>query len=73
MPKHWNEFDGRVHCEEAGGAGYTLCGAALEGENGNQLMIETAVTINCADCIRIIEHCKRIRPGEYASTKRAQR
>lgn len=71
--KHWREHDGRIHCEEAGGGGYTLCGAALEGERGDQHMTDTAATINCRECVGIIEFCKRVRGGEYVTTMRDRR
>jgi hypothetical protein len=67
---HWLEHDGRVHADAPGGMDYTLCGAALEGETGDQPMTETSKRVDCADCVAIIEHCKGIRAGAYVTTQR---
>lgn len=50
----------KVHCQGAGGEGYTLCGYALKGENGNEPLVPCDQRITCADCIRIIRFCKSI-------------
>lgn len=73
MAKHHLDCDGVVHCEENGGAGYTLCGLALEGERGATPMTDTAARINCGECVAIIKFCQRVRAGEFESTARALR
>lgn len=73
MVKHWREHDGIVHSETAGGLDYTLCGAALEGQHGDQPMTETATSINCRDCVGIITFCHKIRRGEFVSMARGVR
>ena len=73
MAAHWQEHDGTIHCEAAGGADYTLCGAALEGENGDQPMVQTYARIDCGQCIGIVAFCLQIRKSEFVSTKREVR
>lgn len=65
--KRWREFHDKsaVHCEAAIAPGeYTLCGLALEGENGDTPMEETRDLIRCPDCEGIILHCKLVKPAE---------
>lgn len=58
----------RIHAGGASGNDYTLCGCALEGENGDTEMDEvTRGRINCPDCIGIIRHCKTI-PARLLAT-----
>ena len=73
MPQHWQERNGVVHCEGINAGDYLLCGLAPEGERGDTPVSETFAKIDCGQCVAIIEFCRRVRPGEYASTKRAQR
>jgi hypothetical protein len=57
-----NTSDGPlIHVNCANGDDRTLCGAALEGLNGETPMqlVKTG-KINCADCGRIINHCQLI-------------
>ena len=70
---HRRDSDGIIHCEGIGAGDYLLCGLAPEGVNGDEQARETAAAINCGQCIAIIEFCRRIRPGEYVTTKRGQR
>ncbi len=47
------------HAKHADSVDYTLCGMAMEGENGDDVSVEfSQSTINCPGCIRIIEHCR---------------
>lgn len=66
MPKHLLETGLVIHCDGIDGAGYTLCGAALEGVGGDEEMTETHASINCDKCISIIDFCRKVRPGEVA-------
>lgn len=56
------------HLEAPGGNDYTLCGAALEGERGDSPMEEISDSggrqVTCAECIRIVEHCWRLRKSK---------
>jgi len=74
MPKHYAEGL-RIHCDGPDGNDYTLCGYALEGEDGSSHLETTAASINCDACIRIIEFCRRIRSGELEAPflRRARR
>lgn len=67
MARHFLETGLVIHCEAHDGSGYTLCGAALEGTYGDQEMTETHANINCERCIAIIDHCRKVRPGEVCS------
>lgn len=67
MALHFLETGLVIHCEGADGAGYTLCGYALEGVGGDQPMSETHANINCERCIAIIDLCRKVRPGEVCS------
>lgn len=67
MAKHLLETGLIIHCEGADGAGYTLCGYSLDGVAGDQPMTETKASINCEECIRIINFIRAIRPGEICS------
>ena len=52
---------GTIHAEYPCGDDRTLCGAALEGEDGDDEMQEVARgKINCPDCLNTIQHCKSI-------------
>jgi len=64
--KRWRELHDKsiVHAESAGGVDYTLCGDALEGENGDTPMELTRDLIRCGRCEAIILHCKMIKPAE---------
>ncbi len=67
MAKHYLETGLIIHSEGSDGCDYTLCGAALEGVNGDEEMTETHASINCERCIGIIDFCRKIRPGEVCS------
>lgn len=67
MQKHYLETGLVIHCEGIIGAGSTLCGAALEGVNGDEPMTETHASINCDQCITVINFCRKVRPGEVCS------
>jgi len=74
MAEHWKDKDDVIHCEGVESGDYLLCGLAPEGENGDdELPTKTHAPINCSGCVAIITFCRRIRPGEFASTVRAQR
>jgi hypothetical protein len=60
---HWKEDASTVHCEGVS-QDYMLCGVAPEGANGGDYMEPTMAGITCPSCIRIIEFCRTIRPGE---------
>jgi hypothetical protein len=66
MGKRLREFHDKsiVHAAAPGAAGFTLCGLALEGENGDAPMEETRDLIRCGNCEAIILHCKTIKPSE---------
>lgn len=49
-----------VHAGAHGGNDYTLCGAALDGEDGNGQMLRTRRRVTCRECIGIIRYCKSI-------------
>ncbi len=69
--KHLIEIGFGVHCEGAQAAGeFTLCGAALDGENGDKQMLETMDPINCPNCIGIIRHCQSVRGNQIKSKRR---
>lgn len=67
MAVHYLETGLVIHSAGHEGAGYTLCGAALEGVGGDQPMSETHASINCERCISLIDFCRKIRPGEVCS------
>lgn len=71
--RHWDEGDGTVHCDNASGDDRTLCGVILEGIEGRRQMTETHARINCCDCVSIIEHCYKVKPGEMVITRREMR
>jgi hypothetical protein len=73
MAQHVKDIDGVVHSEAADGCDYTLCGNALEGVNGDTEMVETSAGIDCEQCIRVIEFCKRIRAGEIKAPYQRRR
>lgn len=61
--KRYSEVAGRyavIHAGTHGGNDYTLCGAALDGEDGDSSMMGTRRRITCQECIRIIRYCKSI-------------
>lgn len=64
MATHFLENSITVHCDGPGGMDYTLCGAALEGENGDEQMTETPFKVNCERCISIIDFCMDIKARE---------
>lgn len=66
MAKHYAEAI-TIHCEGPDGNDYTLCGFALDGEDGDVRLVETHSQITCHQCIRTIEFCRRVRPGEIAA------
>jgi hypothetical protein len=72
-PKHYDEGDGTIHLESANGDDRTLCGVILEGIEARRAMTTTHFQVNCRDCIGIVEHCYRVRPGAMVITRRAQR
>lgn len=50
-----------IHSGPADGCDYTLCGAAMDGEDGDNEMSEVARgKIDCERCVRIIRFCKQI-------------
>lgn len=64
MAAHWREGHGfLIHCEGVS-HDYMLCGAAPEGADGDGKMFETFEGITCDQCIRLIEFCRSVRPGE---------
>lgn len=67
MTKHFLETGLVIHCDGWSGAGYTLCGRALEGVGGDEPMTETQASINCEQCIKAIDFCRKVRPGEVCS------
>lgn len=67
MAKHLLETGLIIHCDGVNGSGYTLCGYSLDGANGDQPMEETAANINCAQCIAVLDFCRKVRPGEVCS------
>jgi hypothetical protein len=66
MAKHMREFTDKsvVHCDGPDGNDYTLCGLALEGENGDEPMEETNWRVTCKQCIGTIAYCKAVRSKE---------
>ena len=64
--KRFREFHDKsiVHSEGPDGCDYTLCGLALEGENGDEPMEETRDRIRCPGCIATINFCKSIKASE---------
>jgi len=73
MAMHYRSEDGIIHCEGINSGDYMLCGIAPEGECGDEHCVATTATINCKNCIAIIEFSRRIHAGEWAVTRRAQR
>lgn len=71
--KHWLDEDNMVHADGASGDDRTLCGVILEGIEGRHQMIETDARVDCGHCIGIVEHCRKIRAGEYVATQRSRR
>lgn len=67
MAKHFLETGLIIHCDGVNGAGYTLCGYSLDGVGGDQPMEETHASINCGQCIAVIDFCRKVRPGEVCS------
>ena len=67
MAKHYLETGLIIHCEGVIGTDYTLCGAAMEGVRGNEIMTETRASINCSQCITVIKFCQKIRAGELCA------
>lgn len=59
-----------IHAIGADGAGFTLCGYAYEGINGDTPTesVERG-KINCGSCLRIIRHCKKIPARHMKATK----
>lgn len=50
-----------LHCEASNGDDRTLCGCALEGENGDTPMqLTPRGRINCSDCTQVINFCQTI-------------
>ena len=47
-----------THATAANGDDRTLCGLALEGENGDDVAASMRGKISCDDCARIITHCQ---------------
>lgn len=70
MATHWREFHDKsvVHCDGVGGDGYTLCGDATEGENGDEPMEITRDLVRCKRCIAVIDFCKTVRAKEMRRT-----
>lgn len=64
MAKHWIDGAKIIHCNPADGCDYFLCGAAMDGEDGNGTAKETPRRVNCPECIRIIKFCKTVRARE---------
>jgi len=61
MGEHVRERStGLVHGGTMDGNDYTLCGTAMEGENGDDNMVVTNRRISCGQCIALILHCKSI-------------
>jgi len=59
-----NVCNGVVHC---GGTGndYTVCGLSESDDKSiGIVMKETKEKVTCANCIRVIEHCKSVRKSE---------
>lgn len=65
MAAHYVESDLTVHCEAAFGDLKMLCGRYRT--EVDPKMKETAASITCADCIEVIDFCRKIRPGEVCS------
>jgi hypothetical protein len=51
---------GEVHAGGAIGNDTTLCGDALEGENGETPLSQTRATLSCLRCINIVAYCRDI-------------
>lgn len=57
-----------LHAPAANGAGYTLCGLALEagddgavtGETENPKLAPIGRHITCVDCIRVVDHVQQM-------------
>ncbi len=67
MAKHFLEPGLIIHCDGVLGDGYTLCGTSIGGVNGNEEWPETHASINCSDCISVLNFCRKVRPGEVCS------
>lgn len=49
-----------IHAGPSDGYDMTLCGVALEGEHGDNVMQPTRRRITCGRCVGIIRYCKSI-------------
>lgn len=58
--KRWLDIENVTHVEGGTGNDMTLCGLALEGENGDTEMLEITSRINCPDCLHVINHARKI-------------
>jgi hypothetical protein len=67
MAKHFLEPGLIIHCDGPLGEGYALCGAAVDGVNGDEAWPETHASINCSHCIKVLDFCRKVRPGEVCS------
>jgi hypothetical protein len=66
MPNHYIDIDNiTVHVEAEAGDIKMLCGAYRTETVPH--MKETPAQITCADCIKIINFCRTVRPGEVCS------
>lgn len=67
--RKWREKAGeleRIHCDGPDGNDYTLCGFALEGEDGTEPLEEVARRrITCEQCIKVITFAKAIKAAHY--------
>jgi len=64
------ERDARiVHFLNSGQSDVALCGQDLAGDSelGWEAAEQTKEKVNCKDCIRIVEHCKKIKRSEWRS------
>lgn len=50
-----------IHCGSVDGTDFTLCGLALEGENGDEPMTKVERgKVSCLRCCTIIRFCKTV-------------